>query len=124
MFEQDYIMRQIHDMIRAILKLFFNVDTESPAVELLEERKENETLEPLLELIDEGRIDEAENRLFEVTGDGSKEDLKLALLFYSHLNDKTDGFLEEHDFSREEIKSGLRDMMKKCGVEGFSDIFF
>ena len=30
MVERDYIMRLIREMVRAILKLFFNIDSESP----------------------------------------------------------------------------------------------
>lgn len=123
MFERDYIMRQIREMIRAILKLLLNIDTDSPTVELLEDREDRKTLRDLLDMIDEGRINEAENRLFELTEDGGREDLVLALLFYSHLDGKTDGFLKEHDFSRDEIEEGLRDITARCGLDGLSDIF-
>lgn len=34
MLEEDYIMRLIKEMIRAIIKVVFNVDTESPTEEL------------------------------------------------------------------------------------------
>lgn len=34
MLEEDYIMRLIKEMIRAIIKALFNVDTESPTEEL------------------------------------------------------------------------------------------
>ena len=64
MFEQDYVMRLIKEMVRAILKLLFNIDTESPTVELLENKEEQETLENLLDMVDVGEINEAENRLF------------------------------------------------------------
>jgi len=33
-FEQDYVMRLIKEMVRAILKLLFNINTETPTVEL------------------------------------------------------------------------------------------
>ena len=123
MFEQDYIMRQIKEMVRALLKLLFNTDTEFPGAEILNIKEDRQTLENLLDMVDEGRIDEAENRLFELSESGDMEGLKLALLFYSHLNDKSDEFLEVHDFSREEIRSGIRDMAEKYGVGSFSDIF-
>ena len=51
MFEQDYVMRLIKEMVRAILKLLFNIDTESPTVELLENKEEQETLENLLYMV-------------------------------------------------------------------------
>jgi hypothetical protein len=39
-FEQDYVMRLIKEMVRAILKLLFNIDTDSPTTELLEDSEE------------------------------------------------------------------------------------
>ena len=62
MFEQDYVMRLIKEMVRAILKLLFNIDTESPTIELLENKEEKETLENLIDMVDAGEINEAENR--------------------------------------------------------------
>ena len=42
--------------VRAILKLLFNINTESPTVELLENKEEQETLENLLDMVDVGEI--------------------------------------------------------------------
>ena len=67
MFEQDYVMRLIKEMVRAILKLLFNIDTESPTVELLENKEEQETLENLLDMVVAGEINEAENRLYDLS---------------------------------------------------------
>ena len=56
MFEQDYVMRLIKEMVRAILKLLFNIDTDSPSAELLEDVKEQQTLDELLDMVDNGFI--------------------------------------------------------------------
>ena len=58
MFEQDYIMRVIKEMIRAILKLLFSIDTDSPTMELLSEKEQVETTEKLMEMVDGGKINE------------------------------------------------------------------
>ena len=84
MFEQDYIMRLIKEMVRAVLKLLFHIDTESPTVELLEDKEEKETLKNLLDMIDDGKINEAENRLYDSTSDTDMNSLETALLFYSY----------------------------------------
>lgn len=123
MFEQDYIMRYIKEMIRALLKLVFHIDTDAPEIDLLEDKKDKQTLELLLNLVDEGMIDNAENKIYEIIGDGNKQNLKIAILFYSYLNDKSDKFLEEHNFSRDEIKLGLQDVMERYGVGDFTEIF-
>ena len=123
MFEQDYVMRLIKEMVRAILKLLFHMDTDQPSTELLEAAKERQTLDELLDMVDNGFINEAENKIYEITQEGKKTDLAIALLFYSYLNDKSDEFLEAHNFSREEIKTGLTDITVKYGVDGFAEMF-
>lgn len=123
MFEQDYIMRLIKEMARAILKLLFSIDTESPSSELLKDAEEKQTLESLLDLVDAGRIDEAENRIFEITENLDKSNFEIALLFYSYLNDKSDDFLEENNFSRDEVKQGLKDIASRYGVDSVAEIF-
>lgn len=123
MFEQDYVMRLIKEMVRAILKLLFNMDTASPSAELLEDAQERQTLDELLDMVDNGFINEAENKIYEITQEGKRTDLAIALLFYSYLNDKSDEFLEAHNFSREEIKTGLTDITVKYGVDGFAEMF-
>ena len=52
-----------------------------------------------------------------------KEDFEIAILFYSYLNDMDEDFLLEHDFSREEVKSGLQAILSKYGFKGITDIF-
>ena len=120
MFEQDYVMRLIKEMVRAILKLLFNIDTDSPSAELLEDAKEQQTLDELLDMVDNGFI---KNKIYEITEEGKKTDLEMALLFYSYLNDKSDEFLEAHNYSRDEIKAGLKDITVRYGVAGFAEMF-
>lgn len=123
MFEQDYVMRLIKEMVRAILKLLFNIDTELPTVELLENKEEKETLKNLFDMIADGKINEAENRLYDLTSDTDMNSLEIALLFYSYLNDKTDDFLEENDFSRDEIKLGLENVTDSFGLSSIAKMF-
>ena len=123
MFEQDYVMRLIKEMVRAILKLLFNIDTDSPSAELLEDAKEQQTLDELLDMVDNGFINEAENKIYEITEEGKKTDLEMALLFYSYLNDKSDEFLEAHNYGWDEIKAGLKDITVRYGVDGFAEMF-
>lgn len=75
------------------------MDTESPTAELLE------------------------NRLYDLITVNDMNGLELALLFYSYLNDKTDNFLEAHDFSRLEIKSGLEHVTELLGLSSIAKTF-
>lgn len=123
MFEQDYVMRLIKEIVRTILKLLFNIDSESPTAELLENKEQKETLENLLDLVDAGKINEAENRLYDFISASDMGSLEIALLFYSYLNDKTDAFLEENAFSREEVKSGMNNLVDMFGLSNIAGMF-
>ena len=123
MVEQDYIVRLIKELIRALLKVIFHTDLDMPSVEMLKDAQRRCALEELLNLMDNGEINEAENRLSELLEDGGGEELALALLFYSHLNEKSNDFLEAHDFSREEIKAGLEDALQSQGLSEMAEAF-
>lgn len=123
MFEQDYIMRLIKEMVRMLLKLLFHIDTAAPTAELLSETEERKVLDDLLDLVDDGNINEAENKIYELTLNGNMGNLEIALLIYSYLNDKTDEFLERNNYSRKEIKEGLEDVISRYGFGGLTDMF-
>lgn len=123
MLEQDYVMRIIKEMVRALLKLLFNIDTESPTAELLENAEEKEVLENLLNMVDAGDINEAENCIYDILSDENRNRLAIAILFYSYLNDKSDEFLENNDFSREEVKSGIEEIASAVGLNNMAEIF-
>lgn len=123
MFEQDYIMRLIKEMVRTLLKLLFQIDVPSPAVDLMEDQETKETLERLLDMVDEGRIDDAENQLYEMLDGQDHRGLEAALLFYCYLNDKDDDFLLEHDFCREEISAGIKNAVSMYGLDNLAELF-
>lgn len=123
MFEQDYIMRLIKELVRTLLKLLFHIDTDSPTVELLKKAEQKALLNALLDMVEEGRIDEAENEIYEMTETLDKDSLEIAVLFYSYLNDKSDEFLEENHFSRDEVKQGLKDLISRYGLDGIAETF-
>ena len=123
MFEQDYIMRMIREMIRAILKLLFHIDTEIPTTELLENDEDKVTLKTLLSMVDDGDINEAENKLFAIVEPENKASLELVLLFYSYLNDKSDDFLAENNFSRKEIQDDLKYILSQYGLDSMTEMF-
>ena len=69
MLQDDYILRQIREMVRAVLKMLFQVDTQELTPEIIENESERAELERLIALTEEGKIDEAENQLYEMTCD-------------------------------------------------------
>ncbi len=127
MVEKDYIMRIIHEMVRAILKLIFHVDEEKQELVFLE-GKDQDFYQQLCLMADQGNINGAENMLYEyleseswTEEEGKPEHLKLSLAFYDYLNEKTSDFLEDHDFSREEVAEGIKSVMKRYGYGGLAE---
>ncbi len=123
MFEQDYIMRMIKEMVRALLKLLFDIDTDTPSAELIEDYNARNNLIILTDMIDDGDINNAENKLYESISDSNMLDLKVGILFYSYLNDKDDEFLQKNNFSRDEVEMGIRTLASKYDVSDISNLF-
>lgn len=123
MFEQDYIMRMIKEMVRALLKLLFDIDTDTPSAELIEDYNARNNLIVLTDMIDDGDINNAENKLYESISDSNMLDLKVGILFYSYLNDKDDEFLQKNNFSRDEVEMGIRTLASKYDVSDISSLF-
>lgn len=123
MFEQDYLMRLIKEMVRAIFKLLFKVDTEQVTEDLIDNKEDSDMLNYLTDMVDAGQINDAENKLFDRLDKNDTGSLQIALLFYSHLNDKTNEFLEENNFSREEIKSGISNVADMFGISSVAKMF-
>ena len=76
-----------------------------------------------MNFVDNGNISEAKKQIYELTSNGNLKNLEIALLFYSYLNDKTDDFFEENNFSREKIKERLKDIISQYGLTSLTDIF-
>ena len=127
MYEQDYIMRLIKERVRALLKILFGIETKSQVEELLQETEWKQAYGALLDMVDNGDINGAENRLYDLlAGDdaaGDMEKCKMAVLFYAYLNEQSDAFLKEHDYSREEIRQGLESLLERYGIQGMGDAF-
>ena len=121
MVEQDYVMRLIHEMIRTLIKLIFQADEEKEEIQITDEAVK-EKYESLLELADRGQINEAENLLFEDLDREDTQQLLAGLLFYRHINDFSDGALEQADYSREEIKDGVEMLLEKFGLNEMAEM--
>lgn len=66
MFEQGYVIRFIKGRVRAVLKLLFNIDTESPTVELLENKEENVFNRILITFLDLGGKCDVKNQICKI----------------------------------------------------------
>ena len=122
MLKNDYIMRKIEEWISMILEFVFKIDKNSSPEKLLKLEESKEVLRDLKSKIDIGNINEAEDSLFEMLKHKTQDSLLIGLLFYSYLNEKDSKFLKEHDFERDEIKTGIKDLLKEFNMNNLSDL--
>ena len=117
-YEQDYIMRLIKQVIRALIGILLNKKTTMEYDMPVNRQQTNgeDFLARLISLADAGKICEAENELSDILESGSDRAFQIALMFYDHLNNYDDSFLKENGFSREEIRQGVLDVAKRMGV--------
>ena len=121
--EKDYIMRVIKEMVRVLFSLLFgkkyaSVDQEHENKYEVAGHKLNE----LLAMVDQGKINEAENLLLDNIDYADKNDIAAAALFYQYLSEKEDDFLRQHDYSKEEVLDGMKQLFQQSGYGHLTDI--
>lgn len=117
MYYQDWLMSQIKIMIDMIAKIVFkkdnvkfNVHEESNSAEVYK------LYDKLINLTNQLKLNEAEDILFEEINNNDLIYMKVAMDFYDRLNKLSDDELEIANFTREEIKSGLEDLLKLYNI--------
>ena len=118
--EKDYIMRMIKEMVSVLFSILLG----KQYVSVDEERKNGyevsgTDLNDLLGMIDNGQINEAENLMLDDIDYSDKKGLAAALLFYQYLSEKKKDFLQDHDYSDEEILEGAKQAFEKSGIWGY-----
>ena len=120
--EKDYIMRMIKEMVRALFSLVFGKKYVS--VELEKENKyevSGKKLKSFLDMIDLGQINEAENILLDNIDYTNKEEVMAAALFYQYLSEKDNEFLENNNYTKEEVLSGFKQLLIQSG---YKELFY
>ena len=62
-------------------------------------------------MIDSGQINEAENILLNNIDYTNKDEVMAAALFYQHLSEKDSEFLENNNYTKEEVLSGFKQLL-------------
>ncbi len=120
--EKDYIMRIIKEMVRVLVSLAFGKKYVS--VELEKENKyevSGKKLKSFLDMIDLGQINEAENILLDNIDYTNKEEVMAAALFYQYLSEKDNEFLENNNYTKEEVLSGFKQLLIQSG---YKELFY
>ena len=87
---------------------------------LLSQNRIDDMKKYIKELLKEGRASEAEDLLFENEDSSDMVNFEIALWFYNELNMMEDKKLAEMDFTRAEIRDGLRDLLMLYGFEEYA----
>ena len=120
--EKDYIMRMIKEMVRVLFSLAFGKKYVS--VELEKENKyevSGNNLKIFLNMIDLGQINEAENILLDSIDYTNKNEVMAVALFYQYLSEKDNQFLENNNYTKEEVLSCFKQLLMKSG---YSDLLY
>ena len=120
--EKDYIMRMIKELVRVLFSLAFGKKYVS--VELENENKyevSGKNLKIFLNMIDLGQINEAENILLDSIDYTNKNEVMAVALFYQYLSEKDNQFLENNNYTKEEVLSGFKQLLMKSG---YSDLLY
>ena len=114
--EKDYIMRMIKEMVRVLFSLAFGKKYVS--VELEKENKyevSGKNLKNFLNMIDLGQINEAENILLDSIDYTNNNEVIEVALFYQYLSEKDNKFLENNNYTKEEVLSGFKQLLVQSG---------
>lgn len=115
--KQDYLMRMINDVVRGLALVLTGQREVRYELPKGQERTEEEKLYArILEMADRGEINEAENILLGDFPENTPGYGIMAADFYQHLDEFEDDFLEEHNYSREEILEGLESLSEEYGL--------
>ena len=115
-FQDDYVMRTISDLVRAIARLALgknDIDYELPEDED-KYTPMDRVYRQLKDMADAGDINGAENYLSD-----QLDPQDMALTFYMYLNQMKDDTLFEANYSREEIVDGINSVCAEYGISGF-----
>ena len=122
-YHEDWLMRQIEAMVSAIISVIFHKDPKSEDIGTeinISDSDDSGRRYMIAAFLQKGNICEAENWLYENMDEDDISWLNTAVYFYSEINKLSDEYLAAHDFSREEIESGLSEV---CGLYGLEWLF-
>ena len=72
-------------------------------------------------MIDLGQINEAENILLDSIDYTKKNEVMAVAHFYQYLSEKDNQFLENNNYTKEEVLSGFKQLLMKSG---YSDLLY
>ena len=115
-YDKDLVRNQVETLVNVASKILFAKNEVSFEISADETDTMNELFYELNSLIENKEFGEGEDLIFENFDISNDRFLILAIDYYHRLNEFEDDVLEEADFEREEVRDGLKDLMKMCGI--------
>ncbi len=122
MYQEDYIIRQIRLLCRAIAKNVFGMEVGSCTELLPQAPDKREAANELLRKIDNGQIREAETELDRLTADRTLDDLMIGMAFYARVGEMSESFLDDHAYNDVDLKLGIRRFSERFGSKHLAEL--
>ena len=122
-YQDDYVMRTITDLVRAIARLALGKDDisyELPA-DAAGDSNPQALYRRLAAMAEAGDINGAENTLYEELDTEDRGYLEMGLAFFMLVNQFSDEYLFGANYSREEIVEGINGLSAQFGISGFEN---
>ena len=121
--EKDYVMRMIKEASRVLFSLLFGKQYTSVELEAENEFEvSGMRLDEVFAMIDRGNINEAENIVLDGIHYDNKNELAAAALFYQYLSEKKEAFLQENNYSMDEVLDGMEHIVQESGYGEMIDV--
>lgn len=122
-YQEDWMIRQIEAIMKFIIGMILGRKKDLTTIEDLKSYnlQTNDLYKRLHILILEKKICDAENMLYSAIDNNEQDIDEIAILFYYEINSLSDAELEEYNFSRDEILSGVK---KICQIYGVPEEIF
>ena len=112
-YENDLIARQIEALVQIASKILFGENS----VNYIKTGEDTDELyDHINALIEKHEFGECEDLIYDNFDVSNDSYLILAIDYYHRLNAYDDDTLEEADFERDEVRDGLMEFMRKCGI--------
>lgn len=112
-YENDLVARQIESLVQIASKILFgkNAVTYERTGDVTDELYDS-----INSLIENKEFGECEDIIYDNFDLSNDAYLILAIDYYHRLNAYDDDTLEDADFERDEVRDGLMEFMRKCGI--------
>lgn len=116
--EKDYILRLIKEVVRTLISLILGrkYDPQEPSPEIRYGLASSD-YEPIRDMVDCGKVNEAENLLLDGIDYKDQKSAAKLIYFYEYTSQKTEAFLQQHNYSMAEVLEGLKMLAEHLGYQ-------